>query len=410
MPPSKARCIGILTSGGDCPGLNAAIRGVAKAADGFYGMEVLGILDGFTGLIENRVIHLGDRELSGLLTLGGTILGTSRNKPHRMPMADGSKRDMTGAAVANYRRLHLDCLVCLGGDGTAKNALVLKEAGLNVLMIPKTIDNDVVETDVTFGYDSAMTIATEAIDRLHTTASSHQRIMLVDLMGHNAGWLALGASLAGGADVCLIPEIPFRLDSLIEALEHRRQSGRRFSLISVAEGARPTGDACNGEILEGFAGGRGKPKAKDKGEKIKGKDKGKEKGKPGEKGRGKDADKDQDDGREKPAERDDDGRGISSAMLAPLLEKALGLEARVTTLGHVQRGGIPTPNDRLLATQLGTAAADLVAQGHYNVMVAVRGNQIVPVPLELVAGRKKTIPLDHPLIRTARLVGMCLGD
>ena len=403
MPPSKARCIGILTSGGDCPGLNAAIRGVAKAASGFYGMEVLGILDGFTGLVENRVIHLGDRELQGLLTLGGTVLGTSRNKPHRMPMADGSKRDMTGAAVANYRRLHLDCLICIGGDGTAKNALVLKEAGLNILMIPKTIDNDVAETDVTFGYDSAMTIATEAIDRLHTTASSHQRIMLVDLMGHNAGWLALGASLAGGADVCLIPEIPFRLDSLIESLEHRRQSGRRFSLVSVAEGARPMRDPCNAELLASLAGGKAKAKPK-----AKGKDKDGQRGK--EKAKGKGSEKGEEKERDSDAAPEVDTPEVPSALLAPLLEKALGLETRVTTLGHVQRGGIPTPTDRLLATQLGSAAADLVAQGHYNVMVAVRGSQIVPVALELVAGRKRTIPLDHPLIRTARLVGMCLGD
>jgi 6-phosphofructokinase 1 len=315
-------------------------------------MEVVGILDGFTGLVQNRIVHFTDPLLTGLLTLGGTILGTSRDKPHRMPLPDGSSRDMTGAAVETYRRLQLDCLVCIGGGGTAKNALRLKEAGLNVVTLPKTIDNDVAETDLTFGYDSSMSIATEAIDRLHTTASSHKRLMLVDIMGHNAGWLALGASLAGGADVCLIPEIPYRIDSVIQALEGRVAKGRRFSLISIAEGAQPT---------KGKKNGKRRP-------------------------------------------------GAHSAALAPLLEKALGIETRLTTLGHIQRGGIPTPTDRLLATQLGTAAARFIHEGTYGVMVAVKGQEMVPVPLENVAGRKKTIPADHPMIRTARMIGLCLGD
>jgi len=351
---SKASCIGILTSGGDCPGLNAAIRGVAKAAIANYGMQVLGILDGFNGLVENRVIHLTDRELVGLLTLGGTILGTSRNKPHRMPQPDGSTRDMTGAAVETYRRLNLDCLVCIGGGGTAKNALMLKNHGLNVITLPKTIDNDVWGTDVTFGYDSAMSIATEAIDRLHTTASSHQRTILVDVMGHNAGWLALGASLAAGADVCLIPEIPFRFEKVAEAIEERRQKGRRFSLVTVAEGARPATP-------------------------------------PGKK-------------------PDTPPEPVNSVKLAAQIEKALRIETRVTTLGYIQRGGTPSPTDRVLATQLGVAAADLIAEGTYGVMVAVRNGKMVPVPLEEVAGKKKTIDPDHPLIHTARRIGLCLGD
>lgn len=359
---TRIQSIGILTSGGDCPGLNAAIRGVAKAARSAYGMEVVGILDGFNGLVENRVIPLHDRDLTGLLTLGGTILGTSRNKPHKMPRPDGTTADMTGACVETYRRLHLDCLVCIGGDGTVKNALRLKEAGLNVLTLPKTIDNDIAETDTTFGYDSAMTIATDALDRLHTTASSHQRIMLVDIMGHNAGWLALGASLAGGADVCLIPEIPFHLDRIVAELESRRVKGRRFSLISVAEGARA---ACEGES-----------------------DKKKKHNK-------------------KPGEKDEI---TSSVLLAPLLEKALGMETRVTTLGYIQRGGVPTPTDRVLATQLGVMAARLIAEEQYGVMVAVKGNRLEPVALEKVAGKKKTVPLDHSMIQTARLIGLCLGD
>jgi 6-phosphofructokinase 1 len=357
----KAITVGILTSGGDCPGLNAAIRGVAKAAQGTYGADVIGILDGFSGLVENRVVPIGDSQMSGLLTLGGTILGTSRNKPHKMPAPDGTKRDMTGAAVETYRRLGLDCLVCIGGGGTAKNALRLMQAGLQLITLPKTIDNDVAETDVTFGFDSAVSIATEAIDRLHSTATSHKRLMLVDLMGHNAGWLALTASLAGGADVCLIPEIPYRLDAVVAALRRRVESGRRFSLLSIAEGARPR----NGTLPRPGRGRRDHPP---------------------------------------------DEPIANSRMLAPLLEKALGIETRVTTLGHVQRGGIPSATDRILATQLGTTAARLIHDGVFGVMVAVKGTEIVPVPLERVAGRKKTVPLGHPLVDAARLIGLCLGD
>lgn len=370
---SKARCIGVLTSGGDCPGLNAAIRGVAKAARTHYDIDVIGILDGFTGLVENRVMQIDERQMTGLLTLGGTMLGTSRNKPHKMPMPDGSKRDMTGAAVETYRRLNLDCLVCIGGDGTAKNALRLKEAGLNVMTLPKTIDNDIAETDVTFGYDSAMHIATEAIDRLHTTASSHHRIMLVDIMGHNAGWLALGSSLAGGADVCLLPEIPCRFSAIVDALEGRRRHGRRFSLVSVSEGAL---------YAEDDAPSKSGKKDKKNGDKSKSKKKGKKHA----------------------------CREVRSVELAKRLHDALDIDTRVTTLGHVQRGGIPTPTDRLLATELGTAAAELIAKGHYGVMVGVQSQKMVPVPLEDVAGKKKTVPLDHPLIKTAKLIGLCLGD
>jgi 6-phosphofructokinase 1 len=355
----KAKCIGILTSGGDCPGLNAAIRGVAKAATGAYGMEVIGFLDGFNGLVENRFMPLTDRELVGLLTSGGTVLGTSRNKPHKMPRPDGSTRDMTGACVETCRRLELDCLVCIGGGGTAKNTLLLKKAGLHVITLPKTIDNDVAETDTTFGFDSARSIATEALDRLHTTATSHQRIMLVDIMGHNAGWLALGASLAGGADVCLIPEIPYRFERIVEAVERRREKGRRFSLVAVAEGARP----AQAEKPKREAKAVGKP-----------------------------------------------GATSISSRLAMRLEKTVGMETRVTTLGHIQRGGVPTATDRLLATQLGTTAARLIAEGKYGIMVAIKGTELVPVALEKVAGRKRTVPLDHPMIQTARLIGLCLGD
>ena len=357
--------VGILTAGGDCPGLNAAIRGVMKAASGAFGMDVIGILDGFTGLVENRVIRLTEYEMSGLLTMGGTILGSSRIKPYKMPLKGGASRDMTGAAVETYHRLGLDCLVCIGGDGTAKNALHLKKAGLNLIMLPKTIDNDIAETDVSFGFDSAMAIATEAIDRLHTTAASHERIMLVDIMGNKAGWLALSSSLAGGADICLIPEIPYNFESIVRAIESRQQRSRRFSLITVAEGAFPApADAHK-------RGGRS-PKGSAAPE------------------------------HEMPAS--------SSTALAKALQKRVGMEARVTTLGYVQRGGIPTPADRLLATQLGTEAARMISQGLFGVMVAVQGAAKVAVPLEKVAGRRKTIPPDHPLIRAARLIGLSLGD
>ena len=234
---SKTRCVGILTSGGDCPGLNAAIRSVAKAALNRYGMKVIGIMDGFRGLVENRTALLDDRAVSGILNLGGTFLGTSRDKPQKMLMG-GRKLDMTETAAQNLRKLQIDCLVCLGGGGTQKNALHLHKAGgVSVMTLPKTIDNDVAGTDISFGFDTAMGIGAEAIDRLHTTATSHHRIIVCEVMGHNAGWLALGAGIAGGADAILIPEIPYDLDVVAEHLLERRRSGKRFSIIAVAEGA-----------------------------------------------------------------------------------------------------------------------------------------------------------------------------
>jgi 6-phosphofructokinase 1 len=237
--PSKSNAphgtIGILTAGGDCPGLNAVIRGVAKAAM-HYGISVIGIKDGFRGLVEGRTMPLDNQHVSGILTQGGTFLGSSRDKPHKMKV--GSKVvDQTDLAVRNYRKLKLDCLVCLGGNGTQKSAFRLhQKGGINVLTLPKTIDNDVAETDITFGFDSAMAIATEAIDRLHTTATSHQRIIVCEIMGHDAGWLCLGSGIAGGADVILIPEIPYELEAVARHLLRRQRAGKRFSLIAVAEG------------------------------------------------------------------------------------------------------------------------------------------------------------------------------
>jgi 6-phosphofructokinase 1 len=228
--------IGILTAGGDSPGLNAAIRGVGKAVLGHYGMHIVGFRDGFRGLMENRTAPLDGGQLSGILTVGGTILGTSRDKPHKMPVG-GKILDMTDAIVGNYHDNHLDCLICLGGGGTLRNALRLKQRGLKVITLPKTIDNDVAVPDITFGFDTALGIATEAIDRLHSTAHSHHRIIVVEIMGHRAGWLALGAGIAGGADVILVPEIPYDVDSVAEAIRARARGGKPFSIVAVAEGA-----------------------------------------------------------------------------------------------------------------------------------------------------------------------------
>ena len=238
----KIKRIGILTAGGDSPGLNAAIRGVGKTCLGFYGMEIIGFRDGFRGLVENRRIRLDKSTLAGILTVGGTILGTSRDKPHRM-VIDGRTRDMTETIVENYDQWGLDCIVCLGGGGTQKNALRLHQAGLNVVTLPKTIDNDVAMTDATFGFATAMDIATETIDRLHSTAHSHHRIIVAEIMGHRAGWLTLGAGIAGGADVILIPEIPYDVEKIAEAIRRRSRHGTNFSIVAVAEGAMSRDDA-----------------------------------------------------------------------------------------------------------------------------------------------------------------------
>jgi 6-phosphofructokinase 1 len=372
---SKTHAIGILTAGGDCPGLNAAIRGVAKAAMHF-GIKVVGIQDGFRGLVENRVVALDDRSVSGILTQGGTELGSSRDKPHKMPMGD-KIMDMTDVAVSNMKRLRLDCLVCLGGNGTQKNALHLHRAGVNVLTLPKTIDNDVALTDITFGFDSAMYIATEAIDRLHTTATSHHRIIVCEIMGHSAGWLALGAGIAGGADVILIPEIPYDLEIVAHHLIERRQHGKRFSIVAVAEGAVSQAEAAR----------RDKPEKQER--------------------------RDKKERRRDSATAPDGVRLVQeskASCIARQIQQLTGAEARVTSLGHVQRGGQPTPFDRLLCTRLGTAAGELLAHGKYNVMVALQGDRCVPVSLRDVAGQKKTVPPEHPWVETARLVSTCLGD
>jgi 6-phosphofructokinase 1 len=374
---AKSKRIGILTSGGDSPGLNAAIRGVGKAALGFYGMELIGFRDGFRGLALDCRIKLEKNTLAGILTIGGTILGTSRDKPHRIEV-DGRTRDMTDVIVKNYERHGLDALVCLGGGGTQKNALRLAQQGLHVLTLPKTIDNDVAMTDATFGFDTALGIATEAIDRLHSTAHSHHRIVVAEIMGHRAGWLTLGAGIAGGADVILIPEIPYDVSKIAQAIRLRSKHGSNFSIVAVAEGAMSRQDA-----LAFKAAGQKKDKARSKVERHAAK---------------------------LELEALEAKHAGNTLRLAKQLEELTRLESRVTILGYVQRGGTPSATDRLLATRLGTACADLIHEGVSGVMVAARGDGTEPVPLEKVAGKLRTVPLEHSWLESARRVGTCLGD
>lgn len=368
--------IGILTAGGDSPGLNAAIRAIGKAAIRSHDMQVIGFKDGFRGLMQNRTIRLDSDALSGILTTGGTILGTSRDKPHKMDVG-GQQMDMTALMIDNCRAHQLDVLVCLGGGGTQKNALRLHNEGFPIVTLPKTIDNDVWGTEATFGFDTALTIATEAVDRLHSTAHSHHRIMLVEVMGHNAGWLALGSGLAGGADVILIPEIPYDVDVIAQAISDRRASGSTFSIIAVSEGARSQEDAAELDQLRAEA--RSATGEDRKAAKVR-------------------------------LKTLDASRSRNTHNLAEQLEAATGLEARVTILGHVQRGGTPSAVDRLLATRLGTAAIDVIAAGERGVMVASRGDSVVTIPLEEVAGKRRVVPPDHAWVQAAQVLGVSLGQ
>jgi 6-phosphofructokinase 1 len=368
--------VGVLTAGGDSPGLNAAIRGLGKAAMG-RGIEIVGYRDGFRGLAEDRRVDLNSGALSGILTVGGTILGTSRDKPHRM-LVDGQFADMTDTIVRNCRKAGLDALACLGGGGTHRNALHLVRAGVNVVTLPKTIDNDLAMTDATIGYATALQVATEAIDRLHSTAHSHHRIIVAELMGHRAGWLALGAGLAGGADVILLPEIPYHAESIAEAIRQRSRRGSNFSIVAVAEGARDVEEARAYRDVETRRKAASSPE-------------------------------------ERAAANAelaalDAAHSGNTIRLARRLEELTGLESRVTILGYVQRGGTPSPVDRLLATRLGTAALDLIRDGTFGVMVAARADGTEPVPIERVAGKHRTVPTDHTWVLTARRVGTCLGD
>jgi len=341
----KGQRIGILTAGGDCPGINAAIRGVGKTAIVKYGMKVIGISDGFTGLINKEYRELNEHDLSGILTLGGTILGTSREKPFKNDRK--GKNDLRKPVLIkeHYEQMDLDCLVCIGGNGTLKTANLLAQEGLNVVGIPKTIDNDVWGTDLTFGFDSAVNIATEAIDRLHSTANSHKRIMIIELMGHNAGWIALYSGIAGGGDVILIPEIQYDEKIIADYLVSRFRENKAYSIMVVAEGIKT------------------------------------------------------------PVKEESAARYLSRRIA-----ELTGIETRETVLGYIQRGGTPSPMDRVLATRYGTAAADLIAAKEYGKMVALRNNEITSVPLSEVAGKLKFVDPLNPLVIKAKNMGTSFGD
>lgn len=372
----KIKCIGVLTAGGDSPGLNAAIRAIGKTAIG-KGWKVIGFRDGFLGMLEDRWIDLKKEDLANILTVGGTVLGTSRLKPHRMETPNGTV-DVRDKLVATYKRRKLDALVCIGGGGTHKNALKLAEKGLNIVTLPKTIDNDVAHTDSTIGFATALEIATEAIDRLHSTAHSHHRIILAEIMGHRAGWLAMGAGLAGGADVILIPEIPYDVNCIAAAIKRRVARGTKFSIVAVAEGARSIEDTQAYKSAERAAKNARNDAQKRVAKTVLAK---------------------------LDAEHED-----NIFRLARQLNVLTGLESRVTILGYVQRGGTPAYRDRLLATRLGTTCVDMIADGQFGIMVGVDGDRITTTPISKVAGNLKTLPTDHPLIRSARHLGTNLGD
>ena len=342
--------------------MNAAIRGICRAAHDRYRMEIIGIADGFRGLINNNVRVLEPEDFSGILTMGGTILGASREKPFKNDTGD--TREIVGEKVTaikkNYAKLGLDCLVILGGNGTHTTGYRLSQEGLNVIGLPKTIDNDIVGTDRTFGFHSALSIGTEAIDRLHSTAQSHSRVLVVELMGHKAGWLALYAGVAGGGDVILIPEIPYDIDIIAAHFMERVKSGKSFSIVVAAEGALSVKES---EMEK----------------------------------------------RERKKYRAENGPSVGY-RLAGEIEKATGMETRATVIGYTQRGGIPSASDRVLATSLGTAAADLLAKGEYGRMVALHGNDISSVDLSVPEGKIKTVPKDHYMIDTAIAVGTCFGN
>jgi len=361
----QIRRIGMFTGGGDAPGLNAVVRGVVKAAIHAQGWEVFGFYDAFRGLVRGEGRWLQWDDVSGILTQGGTILGTTnRDNPfdfvddHRYP---DKRRDASRDVLATCRKLKLDAIVSVGGDGTQSCAHRMSQLGLRLVGVPKTIDNDVCGTEITFGFNTAMTTATEAVDKLHTTAFSHHRVMLLEVMGRTAGWLALGAGMAGGGDVILIPEIPYRLETICEAIRQRVRRGKHFSIVVVAEGARPVG----GQVV------------------IR---------------------------QTVPGSPETVRLGGISAVLAQQIEQCTGIETRHTILGHLQRGGTPSPFDRYLATEFATSAVDLLARGQFNRMVCVRRGKIDSVPLSVPGSRPRVIAPRCHAIQMARSMGVCFGD
>ena len=357
--------IGILTAGGDCPGLNAVIRAVAKTALSKYRLEVMGIEDGFLGLIQNRVKPLDNEAVSNILTLGGTILGTNnKTAPRRYPVkVDGSieYRDVTDRCLEHIAHNHLDALVVIGGDGSMSIASDFIRLGINCIGVPKTIDNDLFGTDVTFGFATAVSVATDALDRVHTTAASHHRVMIVEVMGRNSGWIALHAGIASGSDIILLPEIPFDIEILCTYVLNRSKRGKRFSIICVSEGAIPVGGK---QVVD----------------------------------------------RVDPTSPDPIRLGGIGQVLAEQVEGATGIETRTVKLGHVQRGGSPVPADRVLATEFGYKAIEILCAGERSRLVVMKGRTVTHIPLEEAEGKQRLVPVDHPLILAGRNVGTCFGD
>lgn len=349
--------VGLLTSGGDCQGLNAVLRGVAKTLYGsIKNLELFGIVDGYRGLIEGEWRKMGPDEFSGILRRGGTILGTSRQPYKEMQTINENNTSKLNMMMKNYKQFGFDALVILGGNGTHKTAYLLSQNGANIVTIPKTIDNDVFGTDLTFGFDSAVERATFVIDAIHTTAASHGRVFVIELMGHKAGWITLSAGIAGGADVVLIPEIPYSPEKVLDAIELRNSEDKNFSIVAIAEGA-----VTKNEVFL------------------------------------------------KKKERN--GLSVSPGnRLAAFLSERLEQDVRAIVPGHLQRGGDPTSTDRLLCSRFGAMAGELVEKGLFGKMVALKGTDIVSVPLSEVAGKLKTIPPDSQLIRQAKQLGISLGD
>jgi 6-phosphofructokinase 1 len=356
--------LGVLTGGGDCPGLNAVIRAVVKTAINDYDMEVVGFLDGYEGLIENRYRKLTSNDVSGILTLGGTILGTSnRADPFNFPVLQNEEYiyiDRSTQGVQNFERLGLDALIAIGGDGTMAASNGMAQKGINIIGVPKTIDNDLFGTDQTFGFDSALTTATEAIDKVHSTAQAHHRVMIVEVMGRYAGWLALASGVASGGDIVLIPEIPYHIDVICDKIRTRNREGRNFSIIVIGEGAKPEG----GEMVI-------KRMIANSPDKVR--------------------------------------LGGISNQLAAQIEGLTMLETRVTILGHLLRGGTPTAFDRILASRFGAEAVRLAYERKFGNMVALKGRDIGHVPITEVAGRVRKVEADSPLLRTAVSLGACMG-
>ena len=358
----KITRVALITSGGDCQGLNAAMRGVAKSLfEHVEDLEIYGMYDGYRGLIERDYKFMEPKDFSGILTKGGTILGTSRTPFKTIQDPDPNGLNKVEAMKQNYYKLQLDCLVILGGNGTHKTANLLRKEGLNIVTLPKTIDNDLWGTDMTFGFQSAVDIATDAIDCIHTTAASHGRVFIVEVMGHKVGWLTLNAGMAGGADIILLPEIPYDIDKVIEKIEDRDKKGCRFTIIAVAEGAISREDAA-----------LTKKDYKKKMEKY-------------------------------------PFPSVSYEVAAQIQEKT-GREVRVTVPGHMQRGGSPCPYDRVFASRLGSEAGKLILDNQYGFMVGYKNREIVRVPLEDVAGKLKTVDPDATIVQEAKLLGICFGD